>query len=377
MPIQPEEDPGPSYTRKESLEIEVGSSDPETDSDSDSDGEESIKSTRSCSSQNLPHVEENGRRYCDENYFMPNDETELSRLNIVHQIYLILLEGRLTLTTFTNDSPRILDIGTGPGDWAIEMSAEYPNATIVASDLGIFDSGIGHVSLPNVDFQLADAQSQWTYHEPFDLIHIRGLSGAFSDWHSIYQQAFAHLKPGGYIEVADTDPAGDTVTVTTNSNDENESGGGSNTPNLRTYASALRASGEISGCPRDLRHLRKEALLAAGFENVTVIEETFPIGLWPEDVHGKTLGKMALIALLEGLEAHALRPLTRFAGYTLEAAKELCEQVQEEALAAEKITARVRIVTARKPISFEQRRDEIFARAMAKVRGFKEGRGDL
>ncbi|KAJ5540584.1 hypothetical protein N7494_005660 [Penicillium frequentans] len=107
MPIQPEEDPGPSYTREESLEIEVGSSDPESDSDLDasSDGEKSIKSTRSCTSQNLPHVEENGRRYCDENYFMPNDETELSRLNIVHQIYLILFEGRLTLTTFNTDSP--------------------------------------------------------------------------------------------------------------------------------------------------------------------------------------------------------------------------------------------------------------------------------
>ncbi|KAJ6096827.1 hypothetical protein N7486_007573 [Penicillium sp. IBT 16267x] len=380
MPIQSEEDPGPSYTREESLDIEVGSSDPESDSDSDSssDGEESIKSTRSCSSQNLPHVEENGRRYCDENYFMPNDETELSRLNIVHQIYLILLEGRLTLTTFTTDSPRILDIGTGPGDWAIEMSAEYPNATIVASDLGIFDSGIGHVSLPNVDFQLADAQSQWTYHEPFDLIHIRGLSGAFKDWHSIYQQAFAHLKPGGYIEIADTDPAGDTVTVTTNPDEENESGeGSSTTPNLQTYASALRASGEISGCPRDLRHLRKEALLAAGFGDITVIEETFPIGLWPEDIHDKTLGKMALIALLEGLEAHALRPLTRLAGYTLEAAKDLCEKVQEEVLAAGKITARVRVVTARKPTSFGQRREEMMARAMAKVRGLRNERGDL
>ncbi|KAJ5792137.1 uncharacterized protein N7503_008115 [Penicillium pulvis] len=374
MPIQPEEDPGPSYTREESLEIEVGSSDPESDSDLDSssDGERSIKSTRSCTSQNLPHVEENGRRYCDENYFMPNDETELSRLNIVHQIYLILFEGRLTLTTFNTDSPRILDIGTGPGDWAIEMSAEYPNATIVACDLGIFDSGIGHVSLPNVDFQLADAQSQWTYHEPFDLIHIRGLSGAFRDWHSIYQQAFAHLRPGGYIEIADTDPAGDTVAVTTNSDE-----GNINTPSLRTYASALRASGEISGYPRDLQHLRKESLLAVGFDNITVIEETFPVGLWPEDIHDKTLGKMALIALLEGLEAHALRPLTKLAGYTLEAAKELCEKVQEEVLAAEKITARVRIVTARRPISFEQRRDEVFARATARARILREGRGDL
>ncbi|KAJ5953462.1 hypothetical protein N7454_000358 [Penicillium verhagenii] len=336
MPIQPEEDPGPSYTREKSLEIEVGSSEPESDSNSSSDEEESIESTRSYPPQNLAYVEENGRRYCDEKYFMPNDESELTRLNIVHQIYLILLEGRLTLVPFMTDSPRILDIGTGPGDWAIEMSAQYPNATIIASDLGIFDSGIGHVSLPNVDFQLADAQSQWTYHEPFDLIHIRGLSGAFGDWHAIYQQALAHLKPGGYIEIADTDPAGDTVTLTMNPENEHQTeegegdgaedknkddDGHTKTPSLKTYASALRASGEISGRPRDLRHLRKEALLAAGFSDINVLEQTFPVGLWPEDIREKTLGKMALIVLLEGLEAHALRSLTGFAGYTLEAVR--------------------------------------------------------
>ncbi|KAJ6010472.1 hypothetical protein N7451_001884 [Penicillium sp. IBT 35674x] len=348
MPIQPEEDPGPSYTREASLEIEAGSSDPDPESDSESasssDGEKSITKPLKHRPPNLPHP----------------------------------LRGPPNTNNIQYRLPRILDIGTGPGDWAIEMSAEYPNATIVASDLGIFDSGIGHVSLPNVDFQLADAQSEWTYHEPFDLIHIRGLSGAFRDWHSIYQQAFAHLRPGGYIEIADTDPAGDTVAITINPDEENESGEGNiNTPNLRTYASALRVSGEVSGCPRDLQHLRKESLLAAGFDDITVIEETFPVGLWPEDLHDKTLGKMALIALLEGLEAHALRPLTKLAGYTLEAAKELCEKVQEEVLAAEKITARVRIVTARRPISFEQRRDEVFARAAARARALRGRRGDL
>ncbi|KAJ5080976.1 hypothetical protein N7456_013686 [Penicillium angulare] len=318
------------------------------------------KSTRSYSYQTLPRIEENGRRYCDESYFMPNDETELTRLNIVHQIYLILQEGRLTLAPFTTDSPRILDIGTGPGDWAIEMSAEYPNATIIASDLGVFDSGVAHVSLPNVDFQLADAQSEWTYHEPFDLIHIRGLSGAFNDWNAIYHQAMSHLKPGGFIEVADTDPGGDTITVAT--------GGDDGTPYLQIYAAALRLSGHTSGCPRDLQHLERGALESAGFVDVNVIERTFPIGLWPEDIHEKTLGKMALIALLEGLEAHALRQLTRLAGYTVSGARELCEKVQEEVLAAKKITARVRIVTAQKPNTYAQRRGQVMARAMAKVK---------
>jgi trans-aconitate methyltransferase len=290
---------------------------------------------------------------------MPNDESELTRLNIVHQIYLILLDGRLTAAPLHMERPRILDIGTGPGDWAIEMSAEYPNAQIIASDIGVFDSGLAHLSIPNVDFQVADAQSQWTYHEPFDLIHIRGLSGAFNNWHAIYTQALAHLKPGGYIEVADADPAADTIPTEEPSH-------------LRTYAAALRAAADEAGYPRDLKYLRTSSLSEAGFVDVRVQERSIPIGLWPDDLHEKTLGKMALIALLEGLEAYALRTLTRSGRWSLEEARDLCEKVRAECVSATGLKARVRIVTGRKPVSFAQRREEVLARAMAKVKVFNE-----
>lgn len=290
---------------------------------------------------------------------MPNDETELTRLNIVHQIYLILLNGNLTTAPLSTPNPRILDIGTGPGDWAIEMSAAHPDATIIASDLSVFDSGLGHLSLPNVDFQLADAQSQWTYHDPFDLIHIRGLSGAFQDWPAIYAQAFTHLKPGGYIEVADADPAGDTISFPQADTDSSH---------LRIYARALRAAAAEAGYPRDLRHLREEVLLAAGFVDVRVLERTIPIGLWPDDLQEKTLGKMAFIALLEGLEAYGLRSLTRSGRWTLQQARELCEKVKGECMAAGRLTARVRVVTGRKPVSGARKKEEVLARAMARVR---------
>lgn len=321
----------------------------------------------------LRYIEENGRRYCNESYFMPNDEAEMTRLNIIHQIYLILLDGRLTTAPMTAETPRILDVGTGPGDWAIEMSTEYPKAKIIASDLGVFDSGLGHLSLPNVDFQLADAQSEWTYHEPFDLIHIRGLSGAFQDWHTVYNQAFAHLKPGAYIEVSDADPAADTITFPHDDSDsDSDSESGPESSYTRTYTSALRAAAEVAGSPRDLRHLRTEALSAAGFVDVRVLERTIPIGLWPDDLHEKTLGKMALIAVLEGLEANALRPLVRHGEHSLDAVLDLCEKVQMELLASDRLTARVRIVTARKPISFAQKKEEIMARAMARAKAFEK-----
>lgn len=271
---------------------------------------------------------------------MPNDEAEQTRLNIVHQIYLILLDGKLTTVPITSDAPRILDVGTGPGDWAIEMSGLIPEATIIASDIGLFDTGICHIDLPNVTFQLDDAREEWVYSEPFDLVHMRGLSGAFRDWNFVYEQAFKNLKPGGYIEVSDIDPAGNTINVRN-----------SESSYLSIYGSAMRSASELSGYPRDLNHLRPAMLSAAGFVDVRVFESEVPIGLWPADLQGKTLGKMGLIALLEGLEAFSLRPLTAMSKWTVDEVQDICKKVQGELITAGKVTLRVRIVSARKPES--------------------------
>ncbi|KAL3481848.1 S-adenosyl-L-methionine-dependent methyltransferase [Aspergillus californicus] len=309
-------------------------------SETDSDGI-SIKSTKSFEAQSIEYVLENDRRYCNDTYFMPNDEAEQTRLNITHQIGLILLEGSLTNVPLVKKNPRILDIGTGPGDWAIEMSGAYPGATIIATDIGVFDNGVGStIDLPNVSFQLDDARDEWTYHEPFDLIHLRGLAGAFSDWSSIYKQAFRHLAPGGYIEITDADPAADSVTFPDSSDSY-----------LAIFASAMRSAAEAMGHPRDLRHLLPSTLIAAGFIDVRVLERTIPIGLWPDDPREKTLGKMGLISLLEGLEAYSLRQLTAAGNWTAESVRDLCEKVKRELLTAGRMTCCVKTVTARKPFS--------------------------
>lgn len=333
---------------------------PEDVSDESDSDDLSIKSTKSFEAHNIAVVIENDRRYCNSMYFMPNDDVEQTRLNIIHQIYLILLDGKLTAVPLAKPDARILDIGTGPGDWALEMSGLYPNASIIASDIGVFDGGLGHVDLPNVSFQIDDARGEWTYHQPFDLIHLRGLSGSFEDWGSIYQQAFKHLSPGGYIELADEDPAADTICFP-NSEDSY----------LRIYSSAIRSAAEAAGFPRDLSHLRPNVLSAAGFVDIRVQERTIPIGLWPDDPHEKTLGKMALIAFLEGLEAYSLRSLTAMANWTVDQVREICDKVKEELLTANHVTARVRIVTARKPFSRkdmkEQRKNDVLKRLMQSV----------
>ena len=54
---------------------------------------------------------------------------EAERLRIFHQVFKELLDGSL-YTAPLEDPKTILDIGTGTGDWAIDM-AEYASALLV------------------------------------------------------------------------------------------------------------------------------------------------------------------------------------------------------------------------------------------------------
>jgi SAM-dependent methyltransferase len=271
---------------------------------------------------------------------MPNDEVEQTRLNIAHQAFLVMLDGGLTKAPLPSQGPkRVLDVGTGPGDWAVEMGQLYPAAQIIATDIGIFDGGPAILGLPNVHFQLDDAEEEWTYHEPFDLIHFRGLSGAFRDWAAVYDQAFKHLSPGGYIEVVESDPAADIVTYPN--------------PDPNSYynilVSAMRNAAESLGFPRSRDHMQPSFLKSVGFVDISVHDVTVPVGTWPKDPRQSTLGKMALIACLEGLEARSIRQLTATGKWTADEVRDLCEKVKMETITAAGSTMSLRFVTARKP----------------------------
>lgn len=97
------------------------------------------RSTRTLQSEDLEFVNENDRVYGNEIYYLPCDQAEQDRLAIQHQVFLYALKGKLTTTTITSATRRILDLGTGPGDWAVAIAEQYPHAEVVGLDMAVWD----------------------------------------------------------------------------------------------------------------------------------------------------------------------------------------------------------------------------------------------
>lgn len=244
---------------------------------------------------------------------MPNDEIEQTRLNIVHQVYLLLLHGRLTRAPLASEPQRILDIGTGTGEWAIAMAETYPDADVTGTDL----SAIQPDAVPsNVFFEIDDAEEEWTFGQSFDLVHMRNLSGAFESWPAIYGECFRHLRPGGFLEVIDFDHA-ETSSLVPDSY-------------LAIYVAAIREAAERSGRRWGIAHLKRGMIEEAGFVDVQRTVMNIPIGTRSADPSRKTLGKLWLICTLEVLEAASLRLLTRELGWAADQVRDLCRKVREE-----------------------------------------------
>ncbi|KAF2139284.1 uncharacterized protein K452DRAFT_289833 [Aplosporella prunicola CBS 121167] len=271
-------------------------------------GNDLATETTSLASTIYRYPVENGRRYHkykEGSYWGPNDDQQNDQLDLSHQTFLILLDGKLFRAPISDHPQRVLDVGTGTGIWAIDFADQYPSAEVVGTDLSAIQP---NWVPPNLRFEVDDASDEWTFQkDSFDFIHARGLLGCIADWPVFYSQVMAHLKPGAWYEQVE-------YSVTWISDDGTVPDGHI----FKEWGNIFEEAGEKNGKTFRIWALQKQYMLDAGFEEVTEHRMKMPVGPWSSDPKLKEVGKWHLIECFQGLEGWAMALLTRVMGWSPE-----------------------------------------------------------
>ncbi|EAW14444.1 class I SAM-dependent methyltransferase [Aspergillus clavatus NRRL 1] len=297
-----------------------------SDEDSVCDTQSLIDSNFTLASTARDYCYENGRRYHAYrlgHYPMPNDEEEQDRLAFMHHLFKLLLGGDLyRAPILANDtSPkRILDVGTGTGIWALEMADDFPDAEIVGTDLSPIQPSWAP---PNCVFNVDDAESDWTFtpEEAFDYIHSRSMHGGIADWNRFLRQAYAHTKPGGWVEIQEYESF-------IRSDDDSVQ----QAPLVLEWQEYVNAASKQFGKYMNVAPEMRGWMEDAGFVNVTDSSYKCPVGSWPKSPRLKEIGRAGRITVYEAVEPYTLALFTRVLGWSCEDAQAYVDKVRMELL---------------------------------------------
>lgn len=110
-----------------------------------------------------------------------------------------------------SDIYTILDIGCGPGTWALDVAFHYPDARVIGLDnnsgmVRYAEAWACSQELENVSFQSADARERLPFFDTaFDLVHIQLATSWVKNeiWLSLLQEIRRVLRPGKFIVFTD------------------------------------------------------------------------------------------------------------------------------------------------------------------------------
>jgi len=310
-----------TYVQTSALPVTAGAGgvDIEVDDDSESSYESGYSSeTTSATSSIFSFTYANGRRYHADRfgdiYFMPNDDVEQDRLDLVHHMFLSQLGGMLYKAPLEK-AQRVLDVGTGTGIWAIDFADMHKEAEVIGVDISPIQP---RWVPPNTKFEVDDMEQEWTFKDnQFDYIHMRSLSGSFSNWDYIFAQAYSKTAPGGYIEFQDygMEPFLSDGTKLQGIIPEHPPS---------TYTFHINEASKRANRPLVIAPGIKKKMEEAGFVDVQEHTTIWPMGPWPRNKELKELGRWGRVGMTESAFPFALALLSR-EGWAVEKIKELAD----------------------------------------------------
>lgn len=161
-----------------------------------------------------------GRRYfAHAPYLLPYDESEFTRQDFEHHLLRQALRGNVLAPV--NQPQMILDVGMGTGRWALEVTAQFPAASVVGVDLAP-SPGVERIeqvalrrgwgtpppALPvNFSFTSGSILGRLPFSDGiFDYVHMRFLSAAIplASWRHVMHELMRVTRRNGWIEIVDT-----------------------------------------------------------------------------------------------------------------------------------------------------------------------------
>ena len=255
-------------------------------------------------------------------YVLPSDAPEAGRLNYQHRLLGEIFGGLYRAPLEKSNVRRVLDLGCGTGNWAIDFAKQYPEAEVYGVD--ITEDPQWQNAPANCTLSVADFENSRTWYflcadNKFDVIHGRMIVAAVRDWPTLFARCFEHLTPGGWIELQDV-----------HWHVECEQDIATSASRFLTFGELLEEGARKIGLSPRVPDEYPEMLMKAGFAQVKTEPFRMITGSWPEDERERHLGEMGLANMNLGIRGFSKRVFTGVLGWSTEAHEKFIQEVLAE-----------------------------------------------
>jgi ubiquinone/menaquinone biosynthesis C-methylase UbiE len=139
--------------------------------------------------------------------------TEMARLMLQDRLINKMVGGLFPEQESLEGIDSILDIGSGPGGWTLDVARSYPQKEITGIDISA--TMLAHANeqkkihgLTNIHFQSMDVRQELQFPaQSFNLVNIRAATGYVSRslWPQLLKECVRVTKPGGIVRISESD----------------------------------------------------------------------------------------------------------------------------------------------------------------------------